>query len=195
MLSAWEFKECFGLKQASDCYYELTTKKLTTIFWWYSEANEQSWSIHWILLDVFFYIQLSFSIIFMDSKVNCQIHMVTDMFKNIWKEYFIKECFWSERNILCVRFYHLAVPGCVIIACLNVIYTKFRCVMIAQLNKIWHVWAVRMRSHATHSQACYADVDGNFLKFLNHLSYYISVLYQQRSKFANFCTDRLKHVI
>ena len=127
------------------------TKKLTTIFWWYSEANEQSWSIHWILLDVFFYIQLSFSIFFMDSKVNCQIHMITDMFKNIWKEYFIKECFWSERNILCVRFYHLAVSGCVIIACLNVIYTKFRCVMIAQLNKIWHVWACT-HAIARHSQ-------------------------------------------
>ena len=62
ILSAWKFKECFGLKQASDCYYKLVTKNLTTIFWWYSEANEQSWSIHWILLDVFFYIQLSFSI-------------------------------------------------------------------------------------------------------------------------------------
>ena len=105
ILSAWKFKECFGLKQASDCYYKLVTKKLTTIFWWYSEANEQSWSIHWILLDVFFYIQLSFSTFFMDSKVNCQIHMITNMFKNIWKEYLIKECFWSERNILCVRFF------------------------------------------------------------------------------------------
>ena len=47
----------------------------------------------------------------MDSKVNCQIHMITDMFKNIWKEYFIKECFWSEKNILRVRFDRLAVPG------------------------------------------------------------------------------------
>ena len=55
ILSAWKFKECFGLKQASDCYYKLVTKNLTTIFWWYSEANEQSWSIHWILLDVFFF--------------------------------------------------------------------------------------------------------------------------------------------
>ena len=40
ILSAWKFKECFGLKQASDCYYKLVTKNLTTIFWWYSEANE-----------------------------------------------------------------------------------------------------------------------------------------------------------
>ena len=47
----------------------------------------------------------------MDSQVNCQIHMITDMFKNIWKEYYIKECFQSERNILRVQFYRLAVPG------------------------------------------------------------------------------------
>ena len=54
---------------------------------------------------------VKFQYFFTDSKVNCQIHMVTDMFKNIWKEYFIKECFWSVRNILRVRFYRFAVPG------------------------------------------------------------------------------------
>ena len=75
-----------------------------------------------------------FQYFFMDSKVNCQIHIITNIFKNIWKEYFIKECFWSERNILRVRFYHLAVPGVQI-------YTKFRRAMIAQLNKISRVWA------------------------------------------------------
>ena len=32
-------------------------------------------------------------------------------------------------------------PRCAIIARLNVIYTEFRRAMIAQLNKIWHVWA------------------------------------------------------
>ena len=126
------------------------TNKLTTIFWWYSEAYEQNWSIHWILLDVFFYIQLSFSIFFMDSKVNCQIHMITDMFKNIWKEYFIKECFWSVRNILRVRFYRLAVTG-VRSSRLNVIYTKFRRAIMAQLNKIWRVWACG-RAIACHSR-------------------------------------------
>ena len=110
ILKAWRFKECFGLKQASDWYYKLVTKNTTTTFWWYSEENEQSWSTYWILLDVFFYIQLSFSIFFPDSKVNCQIH-ITDMFKNIWKEYFIKKCFRSERYILRVRFYRLAVSG------------------------------------------------------------------------------------
>ena len=47
----------------------------------------------------------------------------------IWKEYF-------TRGILL-----FSSPRCVIIAHLNVIYTKFRHAMIAQLNKIWRVWA------------------------------------------------------
>ena len=47
----------------------------------------------------------------MDSKVNCQIDMITDMFKNIWKEYFIKECFWFEKDVLRMQFYRLGVPG------------------------------------------------------------------------------------
>ena len=109
ILSAGKFKGCFGLKQASDCYYKLVTNNLTTTFWWYSKANEQSWNIHWILLDVFFYIQLIFSIFFMDSK--SIVKFITDIFKNIWKECFMKEYFWSERNILRVRFYRLALPG------------------------------------------------------------------------------------
>ena len=46
----------------------------------------------------------------------------------IWKEYFI--C-----GILL-----FSSPRCAMIAHLNVIYTKFRHGMIAQLNKIWHVW-------------------------------------------------------
>ena len=76
---------------------------------------------------------------FVDSKVNCQIHMITDMFKNIWKEYFM--C-----SIL-----SFSSPRCAIIACLNVIYTKFRHAMIAQLNKIWCVWAC-VHAIAHHSQ-------------------------------------------
>ena len=47
----------------------------------------------------------------------------------IWKEYF-------TRAIL-----SFSSPRCAIIARLNVIYTKFRRAMIAQLNKIWRVWA------------------------------------------------------
>ena len=94
-----------------------------------------------------------FQYFFMDSKVNWQIHVITDMFKNIWKEYFIKECFWSERNILRVRFYCLAVPGVRSshAARLNVIYTKFRWAMFAHLKKIWRVWACA-RAIARHSR-------------------------------------------
>ena len=47
----------------------------------------------------------------------------------IWKEYF-------TRAIL-----SFSSPRCAIIARLNVIYTKFRRAMIAQLNKIWRVRA------------------------------------------------------
>ena len=56
----------------------------------------------------------------------------------IWKEYFT-----------CV-FLSFSSPRCAIIAHLNVIYTKFRRVMIAQLNKIWRVW-VFARAIARHS--------------------------------------------
>ena len=94
------------MKQASDCYYKLVTKKLSTIFWWYSEVNEHTLSFN----RCFLLHSSKFQYFFMDLKVNCEIHMITDMFKNIWKEYFIKECFWSERNILLVRCYRLAVP-------------------------------------------------------------------------------------
>ena len=47
----------------------------------------------------------------------------------IWKEYF-------THAIL-----SFSSPRCAIIARLNVIYAKFRRGMIAQLNKIWRVWA------------------------------------------------------
>ena len=115
------------MKQASDCYYKLVMKKLTTIFWWYSEANEQSWSIHWILLDVFFYINIV-SVFFYAFKSQLsnsynwyvQKHLKGIFHKGmllIWKEYF-------KHAVLSY-----------------VIYTKFRHAMIAQLNKIWHVWA------------------------------------------------------
>ena len=56
----------------------------------------------------------------------------------IWKEYF-------TRAIL-----SFSSPRCAIIARLNVIYTKFRRAMIAQLNKIWRVWACA-RAIARHS--------------------------------------------
>ena len=47
----------------------------------------------------------------------------------IWKEYFT------------CAILSFSSPRCEIIASLNVIYTKFRRAMIAQLNKIWRVWA------------------------------------------------------
>ena len=52
-----------------------------------------------------------FKYFFVDSKADGQINMITDMFKNIWKEYFLKEYFRSDRNILRMRFYGLTVPG------------------------------------------------------------------------------------
>ena len=42
-------------------------------------------------------------------------------------------------------------PRCAIIARVNVIYTKVRRAMIAQLNKIWRVWACA-RAIARHSR-------------------------------------------
>ena len=57
----------------------------------------------------------------------------------IWKEYF-------AHAIL-----SFSSPRCVIIACLNVIYTKFRHAVIAQLNKIWH-FGVCAHVIAHHSQ-------------------------------------------
>ena len=41
-------------------------------------------------------------------------------------------------------------PRCAIIACLNVIYTRFGHAMIPQLNRIWGVWACA-RAIARHS--------------------------------------------
>ena len=57
----------------------------------------------------------------------------------IWKEYFTRATL------------SFSSPRCAIIARLNVIYTKFRRAMIAQLNKIWCVWACA-RAIARHSR-------------------------------------------
>ena len=57
----------------------------------------------------------------------------------IWKEYFT------------CAILSFSSPRCPIIACLNVFYTKFRCTMIAQLNKIWRVCACA-RAIARHSR-------------------------------------------
>ena len=57
----------------------------------------------------------------------------------IWKEYF--KC----------AIFSFSSPSCAIIALLNVIYTKLMRAMIAQLNKIWRVWACA-RAIAHHYQ-------------------------------------------
>ena len=86
----------------------------------------------------------------------------------IWKEHF-------TRAIL-----SFSSLRCVIIARLNVIYTKFRRSMIAQLNKIWRVWACA-RSHVTHSQAWETYSAGKnlmlyrFLDFINR-NYFALIL-------------------
>ena len=114
--SVWKFKEGFGLKQASDCYYKLVTKSLTTNYnllpIFRSDWTKLKYRLN--LVRCFLLHSTKFQCFFMDSKVSCQIHVITDMLKNIWKEYFIKECFSSFSS-----------SRCAIIALLNVIYTKF----------------------------------------------------------------------
>ena len=139
------------MKQASGCFYKLVTKKVTTTLWWCSKANEQSWSIHWILLDVFFYIQLSFTIFFLDSQVNCQIHMINWYVQKYLKGLFHKGMLLIWKEYFTCVILSFSNPRCAIIARLNVIYTKFRWAMIAQLNKIWCVW-VCARAIARHSR-------------------------------------------
>ena len=58
-----------------------------------------------------------------------------------------------------MRFYRLTAVG---VRC--VIYTKFRLAMIAQLNKIWRVWAY-VRAIALHSRLGLKGVLRNFTKF------------------------------
>ena len=128
------------MKQASDCYYKFVTKKLGTIFW-YSKENEQSWKIHWILLDVFFYIQLSFSIFFSGFE-----NQLSNSYDNWYVQKYLKGIFYKGMLLIWKEYITHAVlsfssPRYAIITCLNVIYTKFRCAMIAELNKIWRVWA------------------------------------------------------
>ena len=71
----------------------------------------------------------------------------------IWKEYFM-------RAIL-----SFSSPRCAIIARLNVIYTKFRHAMIAQLNKIWHVWACSCAIGCHSQPGLFVSVDSIRLSF------------------------------
>ena len=92
------------------------------------------------MLDVFFYIQLSFSI-FGGFK-----SQLSNSYDNWYVQKYLKGIF--HKGILLIwkkYFMHVILsfssPRCAIIARLNVMYTKFRRAMIAQLNKIWCVWA------------------------------------------------------
>ena len=80
---------------------------LLAIFW--SEGTKLKYTLN--LVRCFLLHSTKFQYLFMDLTVNYQIHMINDMFKNILKQYFMKECFSSERNLLHVRFYRLAVLG------------------------------------------------------------------------------------
>ena len=74
-------------------------------------------------------------------------------------------------------------PRCAIILRLNVIYTKFRRVMIAQLNKIWHVRACP-RAIARHSRPD-----------LNFVIVYRSTDWQQNEKCKNHIQlDQLRKI-
>ena len=58
---------------------------------------------------------------------------------------YLKGIFHKGMLLICNEYFMHAIlsfssPNCAIIAHLNVIYTKFRRAMIAQLNKIWRVW-------------------------------------------------------
>ena len=48
-------------------------------------------------------------------------------------------------------------PRCATITHLNVIYTKFTCARIAQLNKTWHVWT------SEHAIACHSQQSLNLV--------------------------------
>ena len=57
---------------------------------------------------------------------------------------------------------------CAIIARLNVIYTKFWRAMIAQLNKIWHVWAC---AHAIARHSRPGLISHHYVNFVGDRSY------------------------
>ena len=146
------------MKQGSDCYYKLVTKKVTTTFWWYSEANEQSWSIHWILLDVFFYIQLSFSIFYGFKS------QLANSYDNWYVQKYLKGIFHKGMLLIWKEYFTCAIlsfssPRCAI----NVIYTTFRRAIIAQLNKICRAWACA-RTIARHSRPGLVTQLGKYVK-------------------------------
>ena len=78
----------------------------------------------------------------------------------IWKKYFT-----------CVILL-ISSPRYAIITRLNVIYTKFRHVMITQLNKIWHVWACA-HAIASHSWPGLLIINPNILVSFHSFLYWV----------------------
>ena len=66
--------------------------------------------------------------------------MITDIFKKYLKGIFHKGMLLILKEYFTRVILSFSSPMCAIITCLNVIYTKFRCTMIIQPNKIWHLW-------------------------------------------------------
>ena len=77
----------------------------------------------------------------MDSKVNCQIHMITQKYSQKYPQKYLAGVFHKGLLLIRKEYFTRAISSfsssrCATIACLNVIYTKFSRAMIAQLNKI-----------------------------------------------------------
>ena len=77
VLTAWKFKECLGWNKLLIVIINLS--HLLMIF--RSEWTKLKYTLN--LVRCFLLHSTKFQYFFMDSKVNCQIHMITDMFKNI----------------------------------------------------------------------------------------------------------------
>ena len=122
-------------------YHEEANYNLLMIF--RSEWTKLKYTLN--LVRCFLLHSTKFQYFFMDSKVNCQIHMITDV------QYFIKECFWSAKKYFTHAVLSFSSTRYAIIARLKVIYKKSRHTMVTQLNKIWRVWACA-RATVRHSR-------------------------------------------
>ena len=146
------------MKQASDCFCKFVTKKLTTIFW-YSETNKQSWSIHWILLDVLFSHSTKFQYFLYGFK-----SQLSNSYDNWYVQKYLKGIFHKGMLLIWKEYFTCAIlsfssPRCAI----NVIYTTFRRAIIAQLNKICRAWACA-RTIARHSRPGLVTQLGKYVK-------------------------------
>ena len=81
---------------------------------------------------------------------------LSNSYDNWYVQKYLKRIFYKRMLLIWKEYFTGAILSfsssrCAIIARLNVIYTKFRLAMIAQLNKIWLVWACT-RAIARHSR-------------------------------------------